>query len=102
MGGGEPDGRHGLGYGHWPVAQRPVLGTTEATVDNFGTYARVPTLGAQRLRIGEADAAGDAATYYERWVAALEELLAARGIVSRAELDERTYEFEFGERDEVF
>jgi len=53
-------------------------------------------------RIAEADAAGDASTYYERWVAALEELLAARGIVSRAELDERTYEFEFGERDEVF
>lgn len=58
----------------------------------------------QRLiaRIGEADAAGDPSGYYERWTAAFESLLIERGIVRPEELDERTYEFEFGERDDVF
>lgn len=58
----------------------------------------------QRLidQIGQADAVGDPSGYYERWLAAFERLLAERGLVTGAELDERTYEFEFGERDEVF
>ena len=46
--------------------------------------------------------AGDESGYYERWLAAFEQLLAEGGVLSRAELDERTLEFEFGERDEVF
>ena len=53
-------------------------------------------------RIAEADARDDPAGYYERWLAALEYLLEERGIVVAAELDERTAEFEFGERDDVF
>jgi cobaltochelatase CobN len=58
----------------------------------------------QRLiaQIAGADARGDESSYYERWVAAFEELLSSQGIVSPEELEERTYEFEFGERDEVF
>jgi nitrile hydratase accessory protein len=53
-------------------------------------------------RIAAADARGDPSGYYERWLAAFEDLLAATGLVTREELDERTYEFEFGERDDVF
>jgi nitrile hydratase accessory protein len=58
----------------------------------------------QRLiaTIGEADAEGDRSGYYQRWLAAFEDLLQSRGVISREELDERTFQFEFGERDEVF
>lgn len=49
--------------------------------------------------IGTADAAGDPSPYYERWVAALETTLVEGGLVNRAEIDERTYQFEFGERE---
>jgi nitrile hydratase accessory protein len=52
--------------------------------------------------IGAAEATGDPSSYYERWTAAFEALLIERGIIRAEELDERTYEFEFGERDEVF
>jgi cobaltochelatase CobN len=57
----------------------------------------------QRLigQIAAADGRGEDG-YYERWLAAFEQLLAERGILSAEELDERTLEFEFGERDEVF
>jgi len=54
------------------------------------------------VAIGDSDARGDPAGYYERWLAAFEALLAEQGVISAAELDERTYQFEFGERDEVF
>jgi cobaltochelatase CobN len=40
--------------------------------------------------------------YYEAWLATFESLLAGKGLVERAELDETTYQFEFGERDDVF
>jgi cobaltochelatase CobN len=40
--------------------------------------------------------------YYEVWLATFEELLADRGVVTREELEETTYQFEFGERDDVF
>lgn len=53
-------------------------------------------------QIADADARDDPAGYYERWLAAFERLLAERGIISTDELDERTFEFEFGERDDVF
>jgi nitrile hydratase accessory protein len=56
----------------------------------------------QRL-IGEiAGADDDPSGYYERWLAAFEALLIERGVISEAELTERTYQFEFGERDDVF
>jgi cobaltochelatase CobN len=40
--------------------------------------------------------------YYEVWLATFEGLLADRGVVTREELEETTYQFEFGERDDVF
>ena len=55
--------------------------------------------------IAEADASESAdatSTYYERWLAALETLLSEKGVVDESELAERTFQFEFGERDEVF
>jgi len=58
----------------------------------------------QRLiaTIGAADAQGEVSGYYERWLAAFEGLLEKRGIVTKEELEERTFQFEFGERDDVF
>jgi nitrile hydratase accessory protein len=53
-------------------------------------------------QIAAADARDDPTGYYERWLAAFEHLLTERGIISPTELDERTFEFEFGERDDVF
>ena len=40
--------------------------------------------------------------YYEVWLATFERLLAAKGLVSTGELDEAAYQFEFGERDDIF
>ena len=40
--------------------------------------------------------------YYEVWLATFERLLAAKGVVSAGELDEAAYQFEFGERDDIF
>lgn len=51
-------------------------------------------------QIADADAASSDSTYYERWLASLEELLVARGLVTRTELDTRTHEYETGERDD--
>jgi nitrile hydratase accessory protein len=53
-------------------------------------------------RIAEADERGDPSGYYERWLAAFETLLTDKGLLNQAEIDERAYEFEFGERDEIF
>lgn len=40
--------------------------------------------------------------YYEVWLATFEGLLADKGVVTREEIEETTYQFEFGERDDVF
>ncbi len=40
--------------------------------------------------------------YYEVWLTTFERLLAAKGIVAAGELNESTFQFEFGERDDVF
>jgi nitrile hydratase accessory protein len=53
-------------------------------------------------RIAAAEARGGPFVYYEVWLETFERLLAAKGLVSDGELDETTYQFEFGERDEVF
>jgi nitrile hydratase accessory protein len=52
--------------------------------------------------IAAAEARGEESTYYDRWLRSFEGLLIEGGILSRGELDDRTEEFEFGERDEVF
>lgn len=53
-------------------------------------------------QIAAAERRGGPFVYYEAWLATFEELLARKGLVDRAELDETTYQFEFGERDDVF
>ena len=53
-------------------------------------------------QIAAAEARGGWFVYYEIWLATFEELLAKKGLVTPEELDETTYQFEFGERDEVF
>ncbi len=53
-------------------------------------------------QIAAAEARGGPFVYYEVWLATFEELLAKKGLVTPEELDETTYQFEFGERDEVY
>ena len=53
-------------------------------------------------QVAAAEARGGAFAYYEIWLATFEELLATNGVVTREEVEETTYQFEFGERDEVF
>ncbi len=52
--------------------------------------------------IADADARDDPSGYYERWLASFERLLIEKGIVSHDEIEARTAEFEFGERDDVY
>jgi len=53
-------------------------------------------------RIAAAEARGGPFVYYEIWLESFEDVLARKGLVSAGELDETTYQFEFGERDDVF
>ncbi len=53
-------------------------------------------------RIAAAEAGPGPFVYYEIWLQTFEDLLAGRGLVTGVELDETTYQFEFGERDDVF
>jgi nitrile hydratase accessory protein len=53
-------------------------------------------------QIAAAETRGGPFVYYEIWLATFEELLAKKGLVTPEELDETTYQFEFGERDEVY
>lgn len=45
-------------------------------------------------------AAGGPETYYERWVAALEQLLLDKGIITEEELEARTAEYASGQRED--
>ena len=40
--------------------------------------------------------------YYDVWLAAFERVLEQKGVITGDEVDETTYQFEFGERDEVY
>ena len=53
-------------------------------------------------QVAAAEQRGGRFEYYEIWLATFERLLAAKGLVSGAEVEECTFQFEFGERDEVF
>jgi nitrile hydratase accessory protein len=53
-------------------------------------------------QIATTEASGGPFVYYEIWLATFEELLARKGLIAPTELDETTYQFEFGERDDVF
>jgi nitrile hydratase accessory protein len=53
-------------------------------------------------RIAGDEAQGIESSYYERWLASLEELLVVQGLVDRAELDVRTEEYATGEREDEY
>ncbi len=57
--------------------------------------------GADR-RIAAAEARGGAFVYYAIWLATFEQVLARKGLVAAEEMEETTFQFEFGERDDVF
>jgi nitrile hydratase accessory protein len=48
--------------------------------------------------IASSDARGGESSYYECWLAACEKVLLAHGLVTSAELDQRTHEYVSGER----
>jgi nitrile hydratase accessory protein len=52
--------------------------------------------------IAQAERRPGAFSYYEVWLQTFEALLARKGLVTPTELEETTYQFEFGERDDVF
>jgi nitrile hydratase accessory protein len=52
--------------------------------------------------IAAAEARGGPFVYYEIWLATFEELLGRKGLLTPEEVEETTYQFEFGERDEVY
>jgi nitrile hydratase accessory protein len=52
--------------------------------------------------VSAADARGGEFRYYDAWLAAFERVLAAHGVVNATELEETAFQFEFGERDDVF
>ena len=51
-------------------------------------------------KIAAAEQNNDPSSYYARWVASLEELVIARGLISREQLDARTAEYTAGIDDE--
>ena len=53
-------------------------------------------------RIAAAEARGGAFSYYEIWLETFERLLSRKGVVTPSEVEETTFQFEFGERDDVF
>jgi len=53
-------------------------------------------------QVAAAEARGGPFVYYEIWLRTFEDLLARKRLVTNTELDETTYQFEFGERDDVF
>ena len=53
-------------------------------------------------RIAAAEAGGGVFEYYEVWLETFERILAAKGVVTPTEVEESTFQFEFGERDDVF
>jgi len=53
-------------------------------------------------RVAAAESRGGPFVYYEIWLATFEELLSKKGLVAPDDLEETTYQFEFGERDDVF
>ena len=67
-----------------------------------GVYAWEEFRQALIARIAAAEAGGGPFVYYEIWLATFEALLARKGLVTPAEVAEATYQFEFGERDDVY
>lgn len=57
--------------------------------------------GALIREIAAAEAQGGEFRYYYAWLAAFEAVLAARGLLNVADLEEAAFQFEFGEREDV-
>ncbi len=53
-------------------------------------------------QIAAAEASGRPFVYYEVWLATFEELLRRKELITPEEVEDVTYQFEFGERGEVF
>ena len=53
-------------------------------------------------QVAAAESRGGPFVYYEVWLATFEELVSRKGLVTPDDLEETTYQFEFGERDDVF
>jgi nitrile hydratase accessory protein len=53
-------------------------------------------------RIAAVEASGAPFEYYEIWLATFERILTVKGVVDATDVEESTFQFEFGERDEVF
>jgi nitrile hydratase accessory protein len=81
--------------------QGRVLGMAVALSEQ-GAFSWEEFRGELVQQIAEAEARGGEFRYYDAWLAAFERVLARRGLVGAADLDEITYQFEFGERDDVF
>ncbi len=77
------------------------FGMATALVDD-GAYAFEEFRQSLIAHIGEAEQRDEPFDYYTNWLAAFERLLAEKGLVSAEELAERTAEFEFGERQDVY
>jgi nitrile hydratase accessory protein len=52
--------------------------------------------------IARAERLGEGSSYYERWCAAFERLLADKALLAPGDLGRRTADFESGARDDVF
>jgi nitrile hydratase accessory protein len=52
------------------------------------------------VKIGSAEEKGQESSYYERWLATLENLLLEKGMVTKEELSKRTEEYASGTRDD--
>jgi nitrile hydratase accessory protein len=81
--------------------QGRVLGMTVALSEQ-GAFAWEEFRQELIRQIGEAETRGGEFRYYDAWLAAFERVLARGGLVTAADLDEVTYQFEYGERDDVF
>ena len=70
------------------------------TMNNDGLYEWREFRDRLVEEIAAAKRDGAASTYYERWVASLEKLTVAKGLVTLEELDARTAEYAAGDRDD--
>ncbi len=54
------------------------------------------------VEVAATEARGGEFRYYDSWLAAFEKVLIGRQVLSSVEIEENAYQFEFGERDDVF
>ena len=84
------------------IVEVRAIGLSGATSASTGRRSPAPGISQFIAQIAAAEARPGPFVYYEIWLRTFEELLAGKGLVTGAELDETTYQFEFGERDDVY